>query len=115
MQKAGFLITRLNYEACLCLLQKLDTDRLRGLPPKPATPNHFFKNIGQHDRTAQALNEERKKEYNQKLAEVNLIFIVHKFTTVKVLLNAQAFIRIITFHRERGGRLLETRVLKNYI
>ena len=56
-------------------LQKLDTDRLRGLPPKPATPNHFFKNIGQHDRTAQALNEERKKEYNQKLAEVNIIFI----------------------------------------
>ena len=27
--------------------------------------------------------------------------------TVKALINAQAFIRIITYHRERGGRLLE--------
>lgn len=50
--------------------QKLATERQRGLPPKPATPNHFFKHMGEHDRRAQALNEERKKEYNQKLAEV---------------------------------------------
>ena len=28
--------------------------------------------------------------------------------TVKALINAQAFIRIITYHRERGRRLLET-------
>ncbi|KAL4236535.1 positive regulation of cytokinesis [Mactra antiquata] len=45
------------------------SSRQKGLPPKPPTPNHFFKNIGQHDRTAQMLNEERKKEYNQKLQE----------------------------------------------
>ena len=32
----------------------------------------------------------------------------HVYTiTVKALINAQAFIRIITYHRERGGRLLE--------
>ena len=35
--------------------------------------------------------------------------------TVKVLINAQAFIRIINFHREGGGRLLEARVLTNNI
>ena len=35
--------------------------------------------------------------------------------TVKALLIAQAFIRIITFHRERGGHLLEARVLTNNI
>ncbi|XP_052256137.1 centrosome and spindle pole associated protein 1-like isoform X4 [Dreissena polymorpha] len=52
--------------------QKQLTDKGRGLPPKPATPNHFFKNIGQHDRLTQVLNEERKKEYNQKLREENV-------------------------------------------
>ena len=35
--------------------------------------------------------------------------------TVKALLIARVFIKIITFHREVGGRLLEARVLKYYI
>ncbi|XP_052774162.1 centrosome and spindle pole-associated protein 1-like isoform X7 [Mya arenaria] len=52
--------------------QKQLSDRSRGLPPKPATPNHFFNNMGQHDRQAQVLQEERKKEYNQKLREGEL-------------------------------------------
>ena len=30
--------------------------------------------------------------------------------TVKALINARAFIRIITYHRERGGRLFEATV-----
>ena len=34
--------------------------------------------------------------------------------TVKVLIYAQAFIRIITLHGEGNGRLLEARVLTNY-
>ena len=34
--------------------------------------------------------------------------------TIKVLINTQAFIRIITFHGEGDGRLLEASVLKNY-
>lgn len=61
------------YGEIICLfmyVQKLATQRQRGLPPKPPTPNHFFKNIGQHERQQQVLNEERKKEYNQKLTEV---------------------------------------------
>ena len=33
--------------------------------------------------------------------------------TVKVIINARAFIRIITFHGEGDGRLLEARVLTN--
>ena len=33
--------------------------------------------------------------------------------TVKGLINARAFIRIITFHGEGDGRLLEARVLTN--
>ena len=33
--------------------------------------------------------------------------------TVKVLRNARAFIRIITFHGDGDGRLLEARVLTN--
>ena len=34
--------------------------------------------------------------------------------TVKVLINARAFIRIITFHGEGDWHLLEARVLTNY-
>ena len=37
-----------------------------------------------------------------------------KLLAVKVLINAQAFIRIITFHGEDDGHLLEARVLTNY-
>ena len=39
-----------------------------------------------------------------------------KADAVKVLINARAFIRIITFHGEGtgDGRLLEARVLTNY-
>ena len=32
--------------------------------------------------------------------------------TVKILINARAFIRIITFHGEAGGRLLEAMVFE---
>ena len=35
------------------------------------------------------------------------ILIEVKTYTVKALINTQAFIRIITYHRERGGHLLE--------
>ena len=40
--------------------------------------------------------------------------LVANVGTVKVLINARAFIRIITFHGEVDGRLLEARVLSNY-
>ena len=35
-------------------------------------------------------------------------------STVKALINARAFIRIITYHRDSGGRLLEATQLTKY-
>ena len=35
--------------------------------------------------------------------------------TIKALINAQTFIRIVSFHREVGGCLQEARVLTKYI
>ena len=44
------------------------------------------------------------------------IYAIHNLflSTVKVLIYARAFIRIITFHGEGDGHLLEARVLINY-
>ena len=41
--------------------------------------------------------------------------IGHNTCTVKSLIEARAFIRIITFSGEGGGRLLEAVVLANYV
>ena len=46
----------------------------------------------------------------QKSLKWQLLAFMNKIT-VKVLINFQAFIRIISFHGEGDGRLLEARVL----
>ncbi|KAL3869265.1 hypothetical protein ACJMK2_041969 [Sinanodonta woodiana] len=52
-------------------LQQRNEQQPTSLPPKPQTPNAFFKGLGEHDRKVQQLKEERKKEYNQMIAEKN--------------------------------------------
>ncbi|KAK3606135.1 hypothetical protein CHS0354_010764 [Potamilus streckersoni] len=52
-------------------LQQRNEQQVTSLPPKPQTPNAFFKGLGEHDRKVQQLKEERKKEYNQMIAEKN--------------------------------------------
>ena len=47
------------------------------------------------------------------LYKVLIVLMMHG--TVKALIKALAFIRIITYHRERGGHLLEASQLTFYL